>query len=738
MQQVFVRRLLVGSVLVLSAIIHLKATAQVQPVATRTREVFRATTLYDVDATGNTNNGGWEIIYEGVEDSLWITENREYRIRKIAPNSANSGRVILNLASGATQFPTLNRTFAVNANPWPQGGMMGMALHPRFLAATNPKNFVYVAYVRQYVGQNQTVGSELVNGYLFYNSIVRFTYNATTKALEAPEIIIDTLRGSNDHNSGRLTIAPVDGVDYLFYASGDMGSGQFWNAARTMKAQWTESYEGKVLRFNLEKDTDADQGSVDYNQWIPNNNPYNNQAPVVGQSAVWNIGHRNIQGFAYANGKLYAGSHGQFSDDELNILERGKNYGHPGIQGYAFDGNYNNARASRPNFSGFPDGSFSPAIPTVLPIITSEVLDSINTPNYKTPIYSYFAAPNGPDATPNTVRFIYLNNPSNQGWPSIAPSGMDIYNLGRIPGWNNSIIQTSLKKGFLMRQKLSADGNSIIPIDGFDTAVVLHTLNRYRDIAFGEDGRTIYATIDGSGSTSGPTSTTPVNSPDEGQVIRYTFIGYNDVAGKSNIPSYIPIGTATNNSCQTLQGATINATNNNNNIWVPITDDEGNIIAEVNGRGNNLGAVTASVYKNGSTVREDAARRLYLDRNITISVGTQPTPGNPAGIRFYLTNAEFTALQNASNSAGFNSGVTNKDKMGIYKNNTNTCQTAISGVASAIAVDAVDVFGASGYVITADVESFSTFFVANNSAPLLPISIKNLKASWLANQGLVQ
>nr|MCU0335830.1 T9SS type A sorting domain-containing protein [Chitinophagaceae bacterium] len=33
---------------------------------------------------------------------------------------------------------------------------------------------------------------------------------------------------------------------------------------------------------------------------------------------------------------------------------------------------------------------------------------------------------------------------------------------------------------------------------------------------------------------------------------------------------------------------------------------------------------------------------------------------------------------------------------------------------------------------------FSTFFVANNSAPLLPISIKNLKASWLANQGLVQ
>jgi glucose/arabinose dehydrogenase len=105
--------------------------------------------------------------------------------------------------------------------------------------------------------------------------------------LESPAIVCDNLPGSNDHNSQRIIIAPVavGGTPYLFYASGDMGAGQFSNRTRPNRAQDPTSYEGKILRFNL--DVDGDAGA---NAWIPNDNPYS------ATSAVWSIGIRNNQG----------------------------------------------------------------------------------------------------------------------------------------------------------------------------------------------------------------------------------------------------------------------------------------------------------------------------------------------------------------------------------------------------------------------------------------------------------
>lgn len=438
------------------------------------------------------------------------------------------------------------------------------------------------------------------------------------------------------------------------------------------------------------------------------------------------------------------------SDDELNVLEPARNYGHPLVQGFA-DGNYNNTHAatSHSPYTNPSAGNRNPTqggTATSLPFIVNEVTNAAGLTNYTNPIYSYFAAPNLPFTAPtdpfpsltvrnSSVRNLYFYNPGNADWPSIAPSGIDVYTSSAIPGWKNSVLLASLKKGYIMRQKLSADGSSIAAINGFDTATIFVTQNRYRDIAISPDGRTIFASVDGTGSTSGPTIGSTFASPDQGQVIRYTFQGYaEDAGGASTIPSFISIAAGTNNTCIAANSTSITSTNNS--IWVPITDDEGNIVAEVNGEGNNLGNVTASIYKHSGTVREDAARRLYLDRNITISVASQPAVGQPARIRFYLTAAEYNALRTATNSAGFASGISAPSQLGIFRNGTNTCQTNVAGVASSL-TESVATFG-TGYVITADVPSFSTFFVANNSAPLLPISIKNLKASWLANQGLVQ
>src|SRR4028119_2540937 len=98
---------------------------------------------------------------------------------------------------------------------------------------------------------------------------------------------------------------------------GDMGSGQFDNANRPNRVQDLKSYEGKILRFNTEVDGDRDASEG----WIPNTNPFKN--------AVWTSGHRNPQGLAFAAGKLYSCEHGPYSDDEVNLIEKGANYGHP-------------------------------------------------------------------------------------------------------------------------------------------------------------------------------------------------------------------------------------------------------------------------------------------------------------------------------------------------------------------------------------------------------------------------
>lgn len=725
-------------IFLLSALTSLVSTLEAQiPAPTRLREVFRVDTLFDADAVPrNTNNGAWEIVYEPVEDSLWITENREYTIRKLATRPPFGSRIVLRLdsATGTIFTPNVRATFSSARRtqpgnvlmPWPQGGMMGMAIHPQFLAASNPKNFVYVAYVRDFVGPGPAAGQgtrtatnpfngEAVKGDLFTTYLVRFEY--LNGFLTNPAVICDSIPGSNDHNSGRMLIAN----GHLYYSVGDMGSGQFWSSERKMKSDLINSYEGKILRFLLEP-TGTGTG---LDRWIPNDNPYNNVAPVVGKSAVHSIGHRNVQGLGFLNGKIYASSHGPFSDDEINILEPGKDYGHPRVIGMKADGNYTGLRAARPTHTGGSGPTFV-TLNSILPIIN----EAANITNYVDPIYSFYDASKG--ATNSIISNIITNNPSNQTWPSIAPSGMDVYTAGKIPGWNNSLLHASLKDGSVFRQKLSSDGNSIVNIDSHDTLVLFSTLNRFRDLAIDENGFSIYASVDGSGQTSGPTETNPVNSSCEGCILKYTFRGYNDNSGLSTIPTIIPIAPGTDNTCETLSSPVINA--DNNNLWVPITDANGNIVAEIKANGRNLGAITASIYKhNGANMRQDSRGRLYMNRNIAITPATQPGAGNFVDVRLYFTNAELTAIQGATNTGGQSSGITGPSNLGIFKTNGG-CTNALSGNGTLLATESSGAFGANGRFIEISTDQFSQFFFGNNNSSILPITLSNFKAAWVANQ----
>jgi trimeric autotransporter adhesin len=683
------------------------------PVPTRMREVFKTEVLAispsnsGVLGSNNDNNGAWEITYLPGDDSLWVTENRSYIIRKVHPGNGGS-RVVANLAStsdGGTITPTsFRRQFSSLQANWPQGGMMGMAIHPEFM--TNPlKKFVYVGYVHTYDGDLWTLSGNTQTGHKYTSRIIRLTYNVSNGQLESPVSLCDTLPGSNDHNSGRMIIAPVGSTNYLFYTLGDVGAGQFVNVSRAIKSRVLNSYEGKVLRFNLEN-TGSGSG---FDPWIPDDNPYNNESPITGKSAVWNIGHRNIQGFAYGNGKLYGSSHGQFSDDEVNILDSSKDYGHPRIQGFA-DGNYDNCHASLA--TNDPDGGGPiPLQNTSLPFITNEVSDAATIPNYQNPIFTFFPAPNGPVGTAGTIRNIYTTNPNNSGWPSIAPSGMDLYDGTKIPGWKNSLLLASLKRGYMMRLKLNDAGSAVIPTAGFDTVAVFNTQNRFRDIAISPDGGSIFATIDKKGSTSGPTATNSVSSNCSGCIVKYTFLGYANNTDTSTIPKSIGIDSSTLNACVPATSVTIDASNGNNNLWVPVTGPNGNIIAEIRANNQNLGNITTSFFtRTGAPARLAFANR-YLNRNVTINV--QNAPGSPVSVRLYLTAKELADMV-----ATPLSGVTGINDLTVYKNN-DACGTAMATSATGQTVSGRYTQSTFGHAVQFDVSSFSSFYFlsANSTLP---------------------
>lgn len=685
--------------------ISLTPSAKVQVTGGRMKEVFHQQIISAPQILADP----WEVTY-GPDNKLWVTESKGYRVYRVDPVTGVRDTV-LNISQGSTFFTApadqaFNAQFNIATNN-PQGGCAGLALHPKFMDATTPVNYVYVSYVHTYIGSTPPTGT------FYTNRLVRFTYNTGTGRLESPVSICDTLPGSNDHNSQRIIICPMTagGTDYyLFYASGDLGAGQFNNRLRTQKAQNPASYEGKILRFNLASDGDAGLSG-----WIPNDNPYNGYLGV--QSAVWSMGIRNNQGFAYdsASNILYGSSHGPYSDDELNIIEGFKNYGHPLVIGFANDANYNGNSSPGTNTSlsaGAPwtDNSGSSSCPP----IGSETAnrDAINVTAatlgaYKDPLFTAYAQTNA------TITNIWQTNPSNSGWPSEGWSGLDIYSSSLIPGWKKSLVAASLKWGRLVRLRLDAAGTATAPTNTVaDTTSYFGSVNRFRDLAFAPNGKDIYVIMDRSTTTSGPSAAFPFVPACQGCLQKYTFLGYADATGKSSIPTAIDVTDGPVNTCNS--GTTVVIDDTNKNLWVPITGPDGNILAEIyagNSNGN-LGTVTSSFYKNSGPIRIKNGVR-YLDRNMTINVSG--TVVAPVKIRLYISKTEFDALDADPMSA-----ITGISDLKILKN-SDPCSAAVTGATTLIIPSnsgADLVHGANGYVLQADITGFSSFYFASGNISL--------------------
>ena len=687
-------------------------------VAGRMNEVYQQTILSDA----NVLNYPWEVTY-GPDNNLWVTEARGYKAYKIDP-STGAKTTILDIHNGSAtseltpaEHTAFNVQFSSSQNPWPQGGFAGLALHPQFLDGSTLHDYVYISYVYSFQSNTDP------NGIFFTNRLVRFHYNSGSGKLETPVSLCDTLPGSSDHNSQRMIVAPVGGTYYLFYAQGDMGAGQFGNRLRTNNAQNINSYEGKILRFNLEPDGDAGA----YDKWIPDDNPFN--GTLGKQSAIWATGMRNNQGFAYdaTTDILYGSAHGPYSDDEINIIQSGKNYGHPLVIGYAADQNYNGITAGNaPNMSG---GSTSGC-----PVISNEVTAASTIgANYKDPLFSAYTTPTPVSPSNYTTMSQLWNNTSgaNNIWPSEGWSGLDLYTNTVIPGWKRSLVAAGLKWGRLIRLKLGSTGTTTLPSNlsygnTGDTVTYFQSTNRYRDLAFDPNGKDIYVIMDNSSATSGPGVGNPTTPACQGCLVKYTFLGYADAGGKSTIPTSIDVTAGTANTCNT--GTTVTIDNTNNNLWVPITGPDGNIMAEIYANGNNLGTVTSSFYVNGGAIRVKGGNR-YLDRNITITPQTQPS--TPVQVRFYFSKAEFDALDNDANS-----GVNAITDVKIL-HNSDACGSAITAGTTLIAPAYAEAHGANGYMLQGTISSFSSFYFgsSNISLPLQLLtftgSLQNDKAVLL-------
>ena len=168
-----------------------------------------------------------------------------------------------------------------------EGGLLGMTLHPRF----HENQYLYLYFTTRAMSGLQ-------------NRIER--YRLEGAALTDRTMIIDRIPGAPNHDGGRIAFGP-DGL--LYVTTGD--------AQNSALAQDKNSLAGKILRVR-------DDGS------IPSDNPFGN--------AVYSYGHRNVQGIAWDDtGRLWATEHGRSGVlsgyDELNFIEKGKNYGWPDIQG---------------------------------------------------------------------------------------------------------------------------------------------------------------------------------------------------------------------------------------------------------------------------------------------------------------------------------------------------------------------------------------------------------------------
>ena len=433
--------------------------------------------------------GPWELTW-GPDNKLWVTERTGKRVTRIDPASGERNIAI-----------TIDEVSA----PGGQDGLLGMALHPDLLKGIG-NDYVYVAYTYadESKGADPTITDPKSPYRYLYGKIVRLTYNLANGTLSNPVNVITGLPAGNDHVAGRLKFGPDK---KLYFTIGDQGHNQLGNYCLAVESQRLPAqkeindknyvaYAGKSLRLNLD-------GSV------PKDNP--KLDGVV--SHVFTYGHRNPQGLDFGpDGTLYSSEQGPKTDDEVNILKRGSNYGWPHVTGMKDNKAYEFARwaeASTPcSQLRFSDLAIDPSVP--------REPESAFQKSIVEPIATMFTVPsdyNFHDPICKGIDFIC--------WATVAASSIEHYqSKGKgIPGWDRVLLVTTLKRGSLYVLPLTPNGKAAAG----HFSRYFQSENRFRDTAISPDGKTIYIATDPGGLVEalGGGATTRMQNP--GAILAYTY-----------------------------------------------------------------------------------------------------------------------------------------------------------------------------------------------------------------------
>jgi PQQ-dependent dehydrogenase (s-GDH family) len=378
----------------------------------------------------------WEVTW-GPDGWLWITERVGKRVVRVNP--ADGSR------KAAVTIDEVHQELA-------QDGLLGLALHPQLLRGSN---YVYAMYTYD-ADPGPTAERR--------SKIRRYTYDPASQLLGEAADVLTGLPHGPDHGASRIVFGP-DGK--LYASRGDHGSNFLAYYCVPIRAQelptsadvaarnW-RGYEGKILRVNLD-------GS------IPDDNPVLNGV----RSHVFSYGHRNPQGMAFGpDGRLYASEHGQDTDDEVNRVEAGRNYGWPLIAGYKDDQYYTYANWSASAPTPCASLEYGRNVASTVPR-TKE--SDVNLADFTPPLKTFFTVPSTHDTRA-------LGN------ATAALAGLDVYASGAIPGWNPSILVAGMMSGTIFRFPLA--GGTEPPQTYFKAQ------DRYRDLAIAPDGRRIYAVTD--------------------------------------------------------------------------------------------------------------------------------------------------------------------------------------------------------------------------------------------------
>lgn len=269
-----------------------------------------------------------------------------------------------------------------------QGGLMDVILHPQF----KKNSYVYISY---------SLGKKTDEGVLATTAIARAKLSGN-KLSGVENIFIAEPYSKTRHHYGSRMLFAKDG--YMYVTVGERGN-------EKGNPQNLNSHLGKVHRIK-------DDGS------IPADNPFIGTASA--RPSIYSYGHRNQQGSVFhpQTGALWAHEHGPRGGDEINIVERQKNYGWP-LTSYGI--NYNGVT----------------------------ITDKTTMEGIQAPVHYWT--------------------------PSIGPSGMTFVQGNRYKGWEGALLVGSLRFKYLNLCKVS--GSKIISEE-----ILFKNIGRVRDVRMAPDG----------------------------------------------------------------------------------------------------------------------------------------------------------------------------------------------------------------------------------------------------------